>query len=175
MPGDLFHEIAMPDDPGLDKFDCGRDTVNGYFTSRAWFNERKGKASPPTYVFRTEEGGEVVGYVAMGFKNVEHPNDESDSKERYLVIYMFGVNKKFIGKKNHRNQSTSYAESIFKVAEGYATEDSNCAGISLWVSLDNKRAVNFYKKMGLAEDPGGSIPRGEKGAPILTMRKLLCT
>ena len=173
MPEDLFYEFAMPNHPGLREFDCGNEKVNDYFKKCTWFNETKGKSSPSTYVFRTEKGGEVVGYIAMSFKKIAHPCDTSESRARYLIIYMIGVNKKFIGKNNARNQDVSYAKSILEIAEGHAIQDPNCVGVSLWVRSDNQRAINFYKKMGLSEDLGGPIPRDDKGAPFITMRKLI--
>jgi hypothetical protein len=94
---------------------------------------------------------------------------------RYLLSYNnFEGFTKFIGKNNARNQDVSYAKSILEIAEGHAIQDPNCVGVSLWVRSDNQRAINFYKKMGLSEDLGGPIPRDDKGAPFITMRKLLC-
>ncbi len=83
MPEDLFYEFAMPYQPGLREFDCGNEKVNDYFKKCTWFNENKGKSSPSTYVFRTEKGGEVVGYIAMSFKKIAHPYEASKSKARY--------------------------------------------------------------------------------------------
>ncbi len=168
----LFHELALPTDPALDSFDCGDTEVNNYFKERIWFNKEKGKAAPPAYVFRTHSGGQVVGFVAMDFRNVEHPDDQSKSRGKYLTIYALGANKQFHGKQNPLKQKVSFAASILEIAEGYAMKKPACVGIYLWVRSTNQRAITFYTKIGFTKDPAGPIQRDD-GAPHITMRKLL--
>ncbi|MCT4366231.1 MAG: hypothetical protein N3Z28_01010 [Synechococcaceae cyanobacterium MAG-AL2] len=97
----LFYEFAVPDDKELDSFDSGEQEVDDYFINREWF--KGGRASPPTYVFRTEDGGQVVGYAAVSFCNVIPPNSQSMVKAKYLTIFVCGVNKQFQGKRNPRS------------------------------------------------------------------------
>lgn len=172
MPGTLFYELALPDDPELDRFDSGEEEVDAYFRSRRWFNAERGGAAPPTYVFRTEAAGPVVGYAAVSFRNAEHPDDRSSSRAKYLMIYVVGVNRPYQGQRNPLAPGETFAASIFLVVEGFAASKAGCAGLCLWVRSNNTRAIRFYEKMGFVADPAGPVQRGA-GAPHLTMRKLL--
>lgn len=174
MSAPLFYELALPDDPALDVFACGDDEVDRYFRSRGWFDAPKGQASPPTYVFRVEEGGFVVGYAALAFRNYAHPDDQSEARARYLTIYAVGVNTPLHGKPNPRAPRQTFAASIFSVIASFAAEKAGCAGLSLWVRAGNGRAIRFYEKEGFVADPHGPVQR-DKGAPHLTMRKLLAS
>ena len=146
--------------------------MDDYFRSRQWFNAAKGKAAPPTYQFLTEEGGEVVGYAAVTFRNCAHPDDSSLDKARYLAIYVTGVHQRLHGKKNPRAPEESFAVSIFRQIEGFARDKAGCRGLFLWVRADNDRAIAFYRKIGFVDDPAGPVQR-DGGAPHLTMRKLI--
>ena len=171
MPGTLFHEYALPDDPELDRFDCGEQEVNAYFRSRRSFNTQKGQAAPPTYVFRTAEGGPVVGYAAVSFRNAQHPDDRSSVRAKYLMIYVVGVNRPYQGRRNPLAPDETFAASIFGVIEGFAASTVSCVGMWLWVRSTNHRAIRFYEKAGFVADPSGPVQR-DPGAPHLTMRKL---
>ena len=172
LPSALFTRFALPDDPDLDAFDSGVAEVDAYFRSRQWFNVAKGVAAPPTYQFLTDEGGEVVGYAAVVFRNAEHPHDRSDDRARYLVIYVTGVHERFQGRENPRAAGETYAVLMFRVLEGFARAKAGCVGMSLWVRADNARAIASYQKVGFVDDPGGPVQR-HGGAPHLTMRKPL--
>ncbi len=171
MPGTLFYEYALPDDPDLDRFDSGEEEVNTFFRSRRWFNAEKGLAAPPTYVFRTERGGPVVGYAAVSFRNAEHPNDRSATRAKYLMVYVVGVNRSYQGQRNPFAPGETFAASIFAVIEEFAAAKAGCVGMSLWVRSINVRAIRFYEKAGFLADPSGPVER-DAGAPHLTMRKL---
>ena len=171
MPGKVFYEYALPDDPELDRFDSGDDEVNAYFRSRRWFNAERGQAAPPTYVFRTVPGGPVIGYAAVSPRSAGYPDDQSTSQARYMMIYVVGVNRRFQGQRNPLAPVETFAASIFAVIEGFAASKEGCVGLSLWVRSTNKRAIRFYEKMGFVADPGGPVSR-DAGAPHLTMRKL---
>ena len=95
-------QLALPDDPDLDSFSSGVDEVDEYFRSRQWFSATSGKAAPPTYQFRTAEGGDVVGYAAVSFRSCTHPSDDSETKAKYLVVYAAGLQGRFQGKPNPR-------------------------------------------------------------------------
>ena len=116
----LFTRFALPNDPDLDVFSSGVTEVDAYFRSRQWFNVDKGRAAPPTYQFLTDEGGEVVGYAAIAFRNVEHPHDGSPDRARYLVIYAVGVHERFQGALNPRAEQETFAVSLFGVLEEFA-------------------------------------------------------
>jgi GNAT superfamily N-acetyltransferase len=167
----LFYEYALPDDPELDRFDSGEDEVNAYFRSRRWFNAEKGQAAPPTYAFRTEEGGPVVGYAAVSFRNAEHPDDRSATRAKYLMVYVVGVNRPYQGRRNPVAPDETYAASIFGVIQGFVASKAGCVGVCLWVRSTNARAIHFYEKAGFVADPSGPVER-DSGAPHLTMRKL---
>ena len=171
MTAPLFTQFAIPDDPDLDVFASGDDEVDGFFRSRRWFSAEKGQASPPTYVFRTTEGGSVVGYAAVSFRNAEHPDDSSATRARYLMIYVVGVNTAFQGKRNPLAPAETFAASIFGVIQGLAGAKQGCVGLSLWVRATNARAIRFYEKVGFVADPSGATSR-DAGPPHLTMRKL---
>lgn len=144
--------------------------MDAYFKSRQWFNVDKDKALPPTYVVRTAPAGEVVGFVALGFRNYDHPHDGSGQRAKYLVVYVAGVNVPFQGKEDSGSKGQTYAASMFDFIESQARAKDVCVGVSLWVRANNARAVAFYKKVGFEEDPGGPRQR-DGGAPHLTMRK----
>lgn len=168
----LFVQYALPDDPDLDDFDSGVEEVNRYFRSREWFNTLKGKYSPPTYQFRAQEEGKVIGYAAVVFKNQPHPQDNAITKSKYLVIYVAGLYARFHGVKNPRAPEETYATSMFRVLEQFARDKEDCVGLSLWVREDNVRAIHFYRKYGFVEDPGGPVDRAQDGsARHITMRK----
>lgn len=164
--------FALPDDPALDAFACGDDEVDAYFCGRRWFDAPKGQASPPTYVFRTQEDGPVVGYAAVAFRRVEHPDDQSPNRARYLTIYAVGVNRDFQGQYNPLAPEQTYATSILARIEALAAEKADRVGLSLWVRATNGRAIRFYEKVGFVADPSGPAQR-DGGAPHLTMRKPL--
>lgn len=172
MPGTLFYEYALPDDPELDRFDSGEEEVNAYFRNRRWFNAEKGLAAPPTYIFRTGKGGPVVGYAAVSFRNAEHPDDRSATRAKYLMIYVVGVNRPYQGQRNPLAPDETFAASMFRVIEDFAATKPGCVGLSLWVRSTNARAIRFYEKAGFVADPSGPVAR-DAGAPHLTMRKLL--
>jgi ribosomal protein S18 acetylase RimI-like enzyme len=172
MAGEIFFEFALPDDPFLDQFSCGYETADNYFRSRKWFKTDKGRSSPPTYVFRVGEDGPVVGYCAFDFGKQPHPDNASEAKARYLVIYMIGIDQAFRGTQNPLAPGQTYAASIMAVLEDIARAKQSCVGLSLWVRSTNEVAMAFYRKVGFAEDPGGQSQRDE-GDPILTMCKLL--
>ncbi len=172
MSASLHYAFALPDDPELDGFDSGDAEVDAYFRSRRWFNVAKGQAAPPTYVFRTDANGPVIGYAALSLRNAEHPDDQSPSRARYLMVYAVGLNRSFQGRANPRAPSSTLAASVFEIIEGFALAKSDCVGISLWVRATNERAIRFYRRLGFVADPGGPAQR-DSGSPHLTMRKAL--
>lgn len=172
MAEKIFYEFALPDDPFLDRFTSGYETMDSYFRSRRWFKAERGRSSPPTYVFRTAEGGPIVGYCAFDFGKQPHPDSASTTKARYLVIYMIGVDRAFHGNQNPLAPGQTYAASFMAVIEDIARAKESCVGLSLWVRSTNEAAIGLYRKVGFTPDPGGPSRRDE-GDPILTMRKIL--
>lgn len=163
---------ALPTDSALDAFECGDAEVDNYFRRRTWFDQQKQQAAPPTYEFRTEPSGLVVGYAAVGFRNTNHPHDNSALRARYLMIYVVGVNLRFQGEKNPRAPEETFAATMLRFLKNQAEAKADCAGLCLWVRANNARAIRFYEKMGFVADPGGPVQR-DQGAPHLTMRTLL--
>ena len=174
MSAKLFTQFALPDDLYLDVFVSGDEEVDGWFRSRKWFNATKGKASPPTYVFRTAQDGDVVGCASVAFRKMEHPEDASSQRAKYLMVYVVGVNIGFHGQRNPQAPDETFAASIFGVIEALAMKHSDCVGLSLWVRSTNARAIAFYQKVGFVADPSGAVQRDDK-APHLTMRRLFGT
>lgn len=174
MAATLHTQFALPDDPNLDTFSRGVAEVDAYFRSRQWFNAKKGEVSPPTYQFRTDVGGDVVGYAAVSFRSCEHAHDGAPSKAKYLMIYVTGVDRRLHGARNPRAPNESFAASIFGVLDGFAAAKDGCMGLCLWVRADNDRAIAFYRKVGFIDDPAGPVQRDD-GAPHLTMRKLFAS
>ncbi len=172
MPDALFTQYALPDDPDLDAFDSGIEEVNDYFRSRRWFNAAKGKAAPPTYQFQTHEGGDVVGYAAVSFRNCGHPDDAAGERAKYLMVYVVGLHARFQGRENPRASGDSFAVSMFRVLDQFARDKTGCVGLYLWVRSDNDRAIAFYRKVGFDDDPAGPVQRDDN-VPHLTLRKLL--
>lgn len=170
MPTSVFTQLALPDDPDLDTFQSGVAEVDDYFRSRVWFNTQKGKSSPPTYQFRTDEGGDIVGYAAANWRRSGHPEDASEDRAKYLVIYAAGLHVQFHGVPNPKAPTESFATSMFRVLEQFARDKEGCAGLYLWVRADNDRAIAFYRKFGFVDDPAGPVQRDDK-SPHLTMRK----
>ncbi|MBI2377325.1 MAG: GNAT family N-acetyltransferase [Deltaproteobacteria bacterium] len=166
----LFHQLALPSDADLDEFTSGNTEVDEYFSKRRWFDTGKNEHSPPTYQFRTAEHGEVVGYAAVAFRSGPHPNDNSTTRAKYLVVYVAAVHSRFAGQRNPARPSESFAASMFSILEAIARAKAGCVGLSLRVRTDNHRAIAFYEKVGFVRDPGG--PRAlDNKAPHLTMRK----
>jgi ribosomal protein S18 acetylase RimI-like enzyme len=168
----IFVELAVPDDSFLDLFCSGHERVDHYFRSRAWFAEQSKGGSLTTYVVRVSEGGPVVGYSAVSFRNQPHPDDASISKAKVLVISMLGVDQAFQGQLNALAPDQTYAASIMADLEERARSKASCVGLSLWVRSTNDRAIRFYKKVGFVADPAGPSQRDD-GDPMLTMRKFL--
>jgi len=168
----LCTRLALPDDPDIDTLDSGVAEVDLYFQGRTWFNASKQKAAPPTYQFLTEDAGKVIGYAAAAFRNSDHPHDGSSVRARYLVVYALGVHRPFQGVENPRAPGESFAASIVGVLVAFARERVGCVGLSLWVRVNNARAIAFYRRCGFQPDPGGPVQRNG-GAAHLTMRLLL--
>ena len=164
-------EHALPNDPDIDALDSGVAEVDHYFQSRVWFDDRKGKASPATYQFRTRAGGAIVGYAAAAFRNQSHPTDVHTERARYLVIYALGIHRHFQGVENSAAPGQRYAATIMDSLEGLARDRADCVGLSLWVREDNARAIAYYERCGFVADPGGPVARDE-GPRHLTMRLL---
>ena len=95
MAQGIFVELAFPDDPFLDVFCSGQARVDQYFRSREWMAEKCKGGSLTTDVFRAGEAGPVVGYAVVSFRNQPHPDDQSSSKAKVLVISMLGVDQAF--------------------------------------------------------------------------------
>jgi ribosomal protein S18 acetylase RimI-like enzyme len=164
----LFAQLALPDDPDLDDFDSGVAGVTEYFRRRTWFDAGKHAHAPPTYQFRTEADGEVVGYAAVSPKKLPHPEESSPARARYLVIYVVGLHRHFQGRRHEPYSEQTYAVSVFRVLERLARE-AGCVGMSLRVRADNARAIALYRKLGFQEEGPGPVQREEQ-APQLTMR-----
>lgn len=113
-----------------------------------------------------------MGNCAYDFRKQPHPDNASEAKARYLVIYMIGVDQAFRGTQNPLAPGQTYAVSIMAVLEDIARARESCVGLSLWVRSTNEAAIGLYRKVGFKEDPGGP-PRRDEGDPILTMRKML--
>lgn len=173
-PSPLFVQFALPDDPDLDRFTSGVAEVDTYFRSRQWFNADRGKAAPPTYQFLTEEGGEVVGYASVAFRNVQHPDDAAAERSKYLAVYVTGIHRHLQGQRNPRAPEESFAASMFRVLGQLAQAKAGCVGLFLWVRSNNDRAIAFYRKVGFVGDPAGPVRRDE-GVPHLSMRRLFAT
>ncbi len=164
-------QLALPGDPDIDALNSGVAEVDRYFQSRAWFDTRKGKASPATYQFRTAPGGDVVGYASAAFRNQPHPTDSADVRARYLVLYALGVHRAYQGVDNPSAPGRRYATTVLDAVEELARSRAGCVGVSLWVREDNARAIAFYRRCGWAAEPTGPVQR-DAGARHLTMRKL---
>ena len=172
MAQGIFVERAEPDEPFLDVFCSGQVRVDQYFRTREWFAEQSKGGSLTTYVFRATEGGAVVGYAAVSFRNQPHPDDASDSKAKVLVISMLGVDQSFQGQTNPFSAGQSYAASIMAYLEEQARSKASCVALKLWVRSTNVRAIGFYTKVGFVMDPAGPFKLND-GNPMLTMRKFL--
>lgn len=172
MRGFVFCEFALPDDPQLDDFDSGDTEVNAYVRSCRWFNAEKGQTAPPTYLFREDKNGPLVGFATVSVGNVELPDDQSATRAKYLKIFALGVNQQYHGRKCGLAPDKSYAAAIIAQLQDFALSKPGCVGFYLWVRSNNARAIRFYEKMGFEADRGGPMRRDE-GAPHLTMRKHL--
>ena len=170
-PTSLHVLLAEPDDPDLDRLDSGNAEIDRYVKSRAWFNASRGKSSPPTYKFNVELDGAVLGYASVARRKVAHPDDHAALRAPYLTIYAVGLHSRFHGVRDPGRPEQTYAASIFDFIEELAREETDIAGLSLWVRMDNIRAIHFYEKMGFEPDPGGPVQR-DSGPPHLSMRKL---
>ena len=172
MAKGIFIELALPDDSFLDVFSSGHERVDQYFRNRAWFEERSRGGSLTTYVVRVSEGGPVVGYCSVSFRNQPYPDDASTLKAKVLVVSMLGVDRAFQGQQNALAPDQTYATSIMAELEEMARFKANGVGLSLWVRSTNARAIGFYKKVGYVPDPAGPLQRDD-GDSMLTMRKFL--
>lgn len=169
VDNELDFRFTNPVDGDLDTFESGVVEVNQYFRRRTWFKHDKGRASPPTYTF-FDASGARVGYAAVSFGKCPHPHDRAVDKEKYLVIYVVGVDLAFQGRR-FAPSGTSYATTIFRTLIRFAREKEDCVGLSLWVRSDNDRAMAFYRKIGLEADENGPVARDD-GTPHVTMRML---
>ncbi len=163
-PASIVTRWADPTAEAVDAFDCGDTEVNAFFRTRRWFSD--GKLSPPTYEFVVN--GSTVGFAAVDERKVEHPSDSATEKMKYLVIFAFGINTQFHGKRLGGPSTGTYAVAALQFVESLLKPKH--VGLTLWVRANNARAIACYKKFGFVADPGGARARGE-GAPHLSMRK----
>ena len=173
VPDFILVQNADPADPALDTFDSGDGEVTGYFRSRCWFNTRKLRTKPPTFEFRVEEAGEIVGYAALDFKVDCYPHDASEEYARQMVVFVVGIDVRFQGQPNPMAPEETIAVSVFRWVERQARTKADCVAIRLQVRSDNSRALAFYRKVGFVEDPAGPRQSSDERAPHLTMRKHL--
>lgn len=179
--GSLSFREADPGDERLDSFDCG-DTapaleVNDYFRHRKWMKQdKKGRPLPSPPAFQFGHGEEVIGYAAIAHANRRHPTEGSDTRKRYLVIFVTGVDGPYQGRQNPRSsKGERYAENLFRaLEEKFAPSRPGCVGLYLMVREDNTRAIHFYERVGFGVDP---LPEGRlqpdwSPAPLLVMRKV---
>lgn len=162
-------QLALPDDPDLDLFSSGNVEVDSFFRSRQWFNAKKGKASPATYQFRTEDD-QILGYAAAASRNLDHPHENPVGRKKFLVVYAAGIHTKFQGAVDPDRTSQTYAASIFEWLDDLARQ-VGCFGVSLWIRVDNPRAIRFYEKMGLTKV--GNPMQIDDGAQHVTMQKVV--
>lgn len=157
--GSMGLRRADPGSEDFDEFQCG-DTeyaieVRDYFRDRKWFKADKKKASPATYEVSTVD--EVVGYLAAGHANRPHPTHDSETKARYLVIYVAGLRLRHQGVENpHSPTLERYSDGLFRLAEEVlAPEGDDCVGLYLRVRANNAQAIRFYERFGFEVDPTG--------------------
>lgn len=162
--------LASPTDEALDSFDCGDEEVTKHFRERRYFDAKR-KPHSGGYKF-VDMNGAAAGFMHLN-PSKRLIRDDCEEYGRFMVVFAFGVSLPFQGQVDPGDPAgRRFAEVLMGEAVRLAQQKEGCIGLHLWVRANNRRAINFYQRLGFAGDPGGPAKRGE-GEPYLTMRRML--
>lgn len=140
--------LAESDDRGA--FDCGRESLNGWFRRHAWFNHINGFSR--VSVIAAQESGRIVGYVALCAAQIERehlPKPQQRNRPDPVPAVLLGqlaVDRDFQGK--------GYAVDLLRYALAavlHVSETIGCMGVITHPLDESVRA--FYARWGFQTLP----------------------
>lgn len=140
--------LAESDDRGA--FDCGRESLNGWFRRHAWFNHTNGFSRVSMITER--ETARIVGYVALSAAQIERahlPKPQQRNRPDPVPVVLLGqlaVDRNFQGK-GHAVGLLHYALS----AALHVSESIGCMGVITHPLDESMRA--FYARWGFQTLP----------------------
>ena len=140
--------LAENDDRNL--FDCGRESVNGWFRRHAWINQVNGATRVSVIIDATS--GRIIGYVTLSASQIERAFLPKSQQRNCpdpvptLLLGQLAVDKNYQGQ-GHAADLMSYA---LKAAL-HVSDVIGCAGVVTHPLDDNVRG--FYAAWGFQDLP----------------------
>lgn len=140
--------LAEHDDRSV--FDCGRDSVNGWFRRHAWINQASGVTR--VSVITGSATGRIIGYVTLSASQIERtflPKSQQRNRPDPVPTFLLG---QLAVDKNYQGQG--YAADLVSYALNAALHVSDvigCMGV-ITHPLDDK-VRGFYEAWGFRDLP----------------------
>lgn len=140
--------LAEHDD--RESFDCGRESLNGWFHRHAWANHQGG--SSRVNVITDVESGRIVGYVSLSAAQIERaflPKPQQRNRPDPVPVTLLG---QLAVDKAHQGRGHAASLLLFALRTALvASESVGSAGVLTHPIDDSVR--RFYARWGFADLP----------------------
>ncbi len=140
----------LAEDDGREAFDCGRDSLNGWFRRHAWASQVGGASR--VNIIAEAETGRIVGYVTLSAAQIERaflPKPQQRNRPDPIPVTLLGqlsIDKAHQG----RGHATSLLLFAFRTALK-ASESVGSVGVLTHPIDDSVR--RFYARWGFGDLP----------------------
>lgn len=162
--GGLTPPRALSATDDREVFDCGRESLNGWFRRHAWRNHEAGVSRVSVVCDRS--GGSIAGYVALGAAQIERdylPKALQRNRPDAIPVILLGqlaVDRRYKG----RGIARSLLVFTFRTAVKFS-QDIGCFGV-LTHPIDDEVRV-FYRRFAFDD-----LPSDPKRAMIVRIAEL---
>jgi GNAT superfamily N-acetyltransferase len=132
------------------QFDCGKDSINGWFQRHAWINQATGATR--VTVITDAASGKIIGYVTLSAAQIERaflPKSQQRNRPDPLPVLLLGqlaIDKNYQGQ-GHGADLISYALE----AALHVSDIIGCMGVITHPIDDSVRS--FYQAWGFQDLP----------------------
>lgn len=113
--------------------------------------KKKNERPAGTWLYASEKHG-LVGYAALAPAKWPYPDANSEGV-KHLHILWFGIRRELQGEPRDAERQERYAWQMMRDLQAEVLKRGGDPCLSLYVHVDNKRAIRFYENFGFVRVP----------------------